>query len=348
MNKNLIDKDLDNFIQRLLELNDDDMGMLARIMVGHSMMIGLEHICGHQGEDPYPILHKSIQESNTVIDDIQKNGVPDEVKSLFPEEAGNLSGESRMVNLFENAWTSYSDETYDHSVGLVRTRLTNSGFDESFFKGKTCFDGGCGTGRLSIAMALMGAKKVVSADLGGASLEYYKKVIARYGLENIEVVERDVTNLSKWEDESFDFVASNGVLHHTKECNKGLKEHFRITKKGGIFWVYLYGAGGIYWEIYDRLRPFLTDIPANVIRSVLSKMNVREGLIYTYLDNLTAPRVYFYDHEFLDLMKEVAPFEWRHAKGSSEIDDTEILLGTAFGPLIYGKTGEVRMVLTRK
>lgn len=193
----------------------------------------------------------------------------------------------------------------------------------------------------------MGAKKVVSADLGGTSLDYFRKVITRYGLDNIDVVEQDVTDLSSWNDGSFDFVASNGVLHHTKNCNKGLKEHFRITKKGGIFWVYLYGAGGIYWDIFDKLRPLLTDIPSSLVRAVLKKLDVREGLIYTYLDNLTAPRVYFYRDDFLRLMEEVSPFEWRHARGSSEIDDTEILLSTAYGAQIYGPTGEVRLVLNK-
>ena len=39
--------------------------------------------------------------------------------------------------------------------------------------------------------------------------------------------------------------------------------------------------------------------------------------------------------------------EWRHAKGMSEIDDTQKLLTTAFGPQIYGLDGEVRLVVTK-
>lgn len=204
-----------------------------------------------------------------------------------------MSPKSYTKGLFENAWTVYNEETYDHSVSLVETRLRNSGLDESYFAGKVCFDGGCGTGRLSLAMAKMGAEKVIAADIGAESLAFFSEVVARHGLTNIETVEMDITDLKAYPDNSFDCVASYGVLHHTTNPDHGIREHFRVTKPGGDLWLYLYGAGGMYWDIYDAFRPLMRDIEPALIRATLSSFKVREGLIYTYLDNFLAPRVYY-------------------------------------------------------
>src|SRR6185437_15838749 len=67
--------------------------------------------------------------------------------------------EEHTAELFQTAWTTYDDATYDHSVALMEDRLRRSGFDGRFFRGKSCFDGGCGTGRFAIAMAKAGAAK---------------------------------------------------------------------------------------------------------------------------------------------------------------------------------------------
>lgn len=298
-----------------------------------------------QNSDPEPLLRKAMSDAKGILS--AANAVAAELDSSRLATGSVEIGVGHTIDLFENAWTTYTPETYDHSVGLVKQRLSNSGFDERWFSGKVCFDGGCGTGRLAIAMAQMGAKKVTAIDLGSESLEYFRRVAERYGLKNIEIIQHDVTDLSPWESASYDFVASNGVLHHTENCDRGIQEHFRITKPGGIFWVYLYGAGGVYWDIYDRLKPMVVNIPPADIQNMLAAFGLREGLIYTYLDNFLAPRVYYLRDQFLRLLQEEGEFTWRHAKGMSEIDDTEILMNTAFGAQIYGPQGEVRLVVTK-
>jgi ubiquinone/menaquinone biosynthesis C-methylase UbiE len=256
-------------------------------------------------------------------------------------------GKAHTADLFEAAWTHYDDATYEHSVGLVKARLEKSGFDKVFFSGATCFDGGCGTGRLSIAMAEGGAKEVVAADIGGESLEYFRRVVARRGLSNIRIVEQDVTDLSGLPSNSFDFVASNGVLHHTTAPDRGIVEHFRITRPGGTFWLYLYGAGGIYWNTYDRLKPIVRGIASRKIREMLSSLDIRQGLIYTYMDNLLAPRVYYRLNQVLDLLRPCAAFEFVHAKGAGPIDDTTQLLACRWGSEVFGSDGEVRIVIKK-
>lgn len=89
------------------------------------------------------------------------------------------------------------------------------------------------------------------------------------------------------------------------------------------------------------------DIRPADIRRILTAFGLREGLVYTYLDNFLAPRVYYRLGDFLALLQKQGDFTWRHAKGRSEVDDTEILLNTAHGPAIYGPDGEVRVVIEK-
>lgn len=341
-----IEGEAKKLVDKAAGLRGGGLETICRIQAGLVMLIALCTINRSQNDDPEPLLRKAISDAM---------GILSAAHLISPELALKKNMQSvdieldvgRAIDLFETAWTTYTPSTYDHSVGLVKQRLINSGFNEKWFAGKHCFDGGCGTGRLTIAMAQMGASNVTAVDLGGESLDYLRQVVARYGLSNIEIVQHDVTDLSPWEGASYDFVASNGVLHHTDNCERGIREHFRITKPGGIFWVYLYGAGGIYWRLYDTLKPMVVDIPPIDIRRILAAFGLREGLIYTYLDNFLAPRVYYTRDQFLQLLKEEGEFTWRHAKGMSEIDDTEILMKTAYGTKIYGPEGEVRLIVTK-
>jgi ubiquinone/menaquinone biosynthesis C-methylase UbiE len=321
------------------------LGAFLRVEAGLIALVTLEDICNRPDRDPYPSLLSAFADMARLpvmfANSLSHMRADVEVGDSLPE------GVERTADLFETAWTHYDAKTYDHSLSLVQSRLACSGFDAKYFAGKTCFDGGCGTGRLSVAMARAGVKEVVAADIGGASLEYLKKTCARFGLSNIRIVEQDVTNLKNFASDSFDFVASNGVLHHSAAPDRGIVEHFRITRPGGVFWIYLYGAGGLYWNAYDRLKPLVGDLQPCMIREILARMNVRQGLIYTFLDNLLAPRVYYRLEQVLDLLRSHAAFDYVHAKGMSPIDDTARLVETRWGREILGPDGEVRIAVTK-
>jgi ubiquinone/menaquinone biosynthesis C-methylase UbiE len=249
--------------------------------------------------------------------------------------------------LFQTAWTTYDHETYAHSLMLIEERLERTGFDHTYFAGKRCIDSGCGTGRLAIAMAKAGAAEVVAADFGEESLAYLAEVKRRYDLPQVAPIKMDVTEMSAFETGSFDFVASHGVLHHTSHPDRGIREHFRITKPGGQLWLYLYGAGGIYWPIFDELRKLLAGVEPKRIRAILRSYCLRPGLIYTFLDNFLAPRVYYSLEQTLGLLRPLGGFNYRMMKGSSAIDDTEKLLSTKWGAELYGPDGEIRIVIDK-
>jgi SAM-dependent methyltransferase len=337
---------IDKVISAFASVPAIELGAYLRVQAGLMALVSLEDMCANPNSDPFPPLLSMFPSME-----------------IWPRAFGvallhtrrqaatytvNQDREAHTTDLYEAAWTHYDDDTYDHSVRLVQERLYRSGFDREFFKDKTCFDGGCGTGRLSVAMAQAGAKKVVAVDVGSESLEYLQHVRTRCRLDQIEIVRQDVTDLGSFQSDSFDFVASNGVLHHTVRPERGITEHFRITRCGGVFWTYLYGAGGIYWDTFDRLRPLFKDIPPRLAIEILNSLQIRQGLIYAFLDNFMAPRKYYTLEQVLDVLRPCADFTYVHAKGSSPIDDTACLLSTRWGREIYGPDGEIRIVISKR
>jgi len=322
------------------------LGAYLRVHAGLSALVALEDACLRPDEDPYPRLLGTFAQ----LAQLGASLVPIAPHLVDSRGSGGYAAktEEHTAELFQTAWTTYDDATYDHSVALMEDRLRRSGFDGRFFRGKSCFDGGCGTGRFAIAMAKAGAAKVVAVDIGGESLEFLAQTMSRYGLGTIEVVRQDVTDLASFPSDAFDFVASHGVLHHTPEPDRGIREHFRITRPGGTFWLYLYGAGGCYWDAYDQLRPLVSDLTPRTIREILTRFGVRKGLIYTFLDNLMAPRVYYRLADVIALLQPLGQFDYAMAQGSSPIDDTNKLLATRWGRDIFGPDGEIRLVITKK
>lgn len=321
------------------------LGAYLRVQAALTALVALEDVCTDPDADPFPPL----LEVFAAIAELPAN-FAGSLRHMREGQASASAGaghEVHVMDLYEAAWTHYNDDTYDHSVKLIEDRLLHNGFDGKFFAGKKCFDGGCGTGRFSVAVAKAGASKAVAADIGGRSLAYLEKIRARYGLDQIEVVRQDVTDLGFFASDSFDFVASNGVLHHTLRPEQGIIEHLRITCPGGVFWLYLYGAGGIYWDTFDRMRPLLSGIAPHAALDILNSLQIRQGLIYAYLDNFLAPRKYYRLEQVLELLRPHAEFTWVHAKGGSAIDDTSRLLSTRWGREIYGPDGEIRIVITK-
>jgi SAM-dependent methyltransferase/uncharacterized protein YbaR (Trm112 family) len=103
-----------------------------------------------------------------------------------------------------------------------------------FFEGKRVLDAGCGTGRHAHYAAKYGAE-VWAVDLGEA-VEVAQRNTAAVG---VNVVQADVYNLP-FEHESFDFIYSNGVLHHLPHPEEAFHNLLRFLKPGGEIQVYLY------------------------------------------------------------------------------------------------------------
>jgi len=103
-----------------------------------------------------------------------------------------------------------------------------------FFRGKRVLDAGCGSGRHSFYAARFGAD-VWAVDLGPAV-----KVARRNNpSDSVRVVQADLYNLP-FAPESFDFIYSNGVLHHLPDPEGAFRNLVRYLKPGGEIQIFLY------------------------------------------------------------------------------------------------------------
>jgi len=93
---------------------------------------------------------------------------------------------------------------------------------------------GAGTGRYSIALAKEGFD-VTAVELVESNLDVLKE--HSVGIDNICSYQGDATNLSRFDDNSFDLTMSLGPMYHLfdpYEVKLAIDEAIRITKPGGV------------------------------------------------------------------------------------------------------------------
>ncbi len=141
-----------------------------------------------------------------------------------------------------------------------------TGLTPEDLKGKLVLDVGCGMGRFAEVASRWGAR-VVGIDLSAAA-----EVAAR-NLADREFVafQADVFALP-FAPESFDFIYSVGVLHHTPDCEKAFKSLPRYLKPGGSISVWLYSGYNNWHRFSDIYRKLTSRMPPRLLLSILRVM----------------------------------------------------------------------------
>jgi ubiquinone/menaquinone biosynthesis C-methylase UbiE len=110
-------------------------------------------------------------------------------------------------------------------------RLKYKVLSKANIKDKVVADLGCGTGFLSLALAL-DASIVFSIDQSVNMLKESKKLMESKKFNNVYPIRSDLGNLALF-DESVDVAFINMALHHVKDAKKAIEEMYRIIKKDG-------------------------------------------------------------------------------------------------------------------
>ena len=117
---------------------------------------------------------------------------------------------------------------------------------------KKFLDVGCGIGCDIVEMAIKGFE-VHGLDLSPESIKLAQRHFAHYGVEaNVDgrasILIGDAENLP-YEDKSFDCVHC-GILQHTREPQKGIKELFRVLKPGGRAFILIYHRHSLNYFVH--------------------------------------------------------------------------------------------------
>jgi ubiquinone/menaquinone biosynthesis C-methylase UbiE len=100
------------------------------------------------------------------------------------------------------------------------------------------------------------------------NVETTKRNAAQFGFTNVAIRQGTLEDLP-FETESFDVVWCNGVLQHAAAPDRCLSEITRVLKVGGRAWIYVYGAGGVYWYAVRHFRNWFRDVSPVALISLL-------------------------------------------------------------------------------
>jgi SAM-dependent methyltransferase len=152
-------------------------------------------------------------------------------------------------SVFGRDWKEGTKEHFE-KVWSTRSRVEFPWLFEllpiSSCRGKSVLELGCGAGYDAYEFCLNGA------DYFGLDLTRENPRRTRTNLRFFHfappLVEADAEDLP-FRNEVFDFVFSNGVLHHTPDIQKSFHESFRVLRRGGELWVTLYHKQSIFYWI---------------------------------------------------------------------------------------------------
>ena len=200
-----------------------------------------------------------------------------------------------MRNLFKNQKYSLDNGIFDFNIEDSVTKIIKKFYEETpfpnykysddkasileignsnyFMKNLKKFIGnnkrvleiGSGTCQFSNYLAIGSNNEIVAFDSSLDSLKLGYSFAKKNNLENIKFVRGDIFD-EIFSEEYFDFVITNGVLHHTGDAKKAFEKVILPLKKNGYIFVGLYNR---YGRIRTIIRKYLFKIFGKKILFIL-------------------------------------------------------------------------------
>ena len=174
---------------------------------------------------------------------------------------------SGSKNVFEKEETIDSwDSDYYHPIAIrqydraVAWMLDKLGVPQ----GATVLDAGCGPGVHSIRVARAG-HAVKAIDLSSAMLREARRRVDEAGVgDQIDFEQADLTKL-QFDDASFDYVFSWGVIIHIPDVEPALSELARVTRPGGRLALHVTNGGALDHKI-EKVARVIARKPSDALK----------------------------------------------------------------------------------
>ena len=212
---------------------------------------------------------------NKVFENKLFNDIPD----LFIEDGNSLT--NTQSDFYNDVKFPNYDDVDDFGSLLDKSRKSVFGkkLDDEIPMRTNILEAGCGTGQMSIALSRYG-RQVYGIDLSKGSLIEAKKFISSNNIKSVHLFRMNIFKLF-FEENTFDIVISNGVLHHTYNPKLAFSKLVKVLKPGGIIVIGLYHK---YGRIIQKIR---------------------QGLIRVFGDNLK-----FLDKRFREKISYKKKYAW--------------------------------------
>jgi ubiquinone/menaquinone biosynthesis C-methylase UbiE len=129
------------------------------------------------------------------------------------------------------------------------------GTDEIFKKGlkkeNRILDVGCGPGFWVRYFLSNGFNKISACDLTSKAVELTKKSLELFNIKGNPDVRIGNAEQLPWQDQTFDHINCQGVIHHTPRTHKCIQEFYRVLKPEGTL------CFSVYYKLFLLRHPLL-------------------------------------------------------------------------------------------
>ncbi|MCZ6772524.1 MAG: class I SAM-dependent methyltransferase [Proteobacteria bacterium] len=139
-------------------------------------------------------------------------------------------------------WTRVHPRGTGFSDASSGIRALDHPIDPGLIKGRKCVDIGCGMGRWTRTLQVIGAAEVLSIDISNSALESVKRF-------NQNTLRADITRLPEDHPElveQFDFAVFWGVAMCTHDPCKALASAASLVRPGGYIYLMVYAPEGMH------------------------------------------------------------------------------------------------------
>jgi len=245
----------------------------------------------------------------------------EKIKQYFKEDSGELNVFKKNFlqtqRRFEFQWLKWGDQNviFGHTKEEDTRRILQMlprGMTPKNLEGKLILDAGCGHGRYSEIFGEMGAE-VIAFDLGNG-VEVARKRTKH--LDNVHVVQGNIMELP-FTKNTFDFIWSFGVIHHTPDTRMAFKKLAGAVKQDGYMSIWVYPKESSVWELSQKL-----------IRGITTNLHPRilYGLCYMAVPLLYFVKTYSNTNPKRNTWKQCAQviYDWYSPKYQTHHTEEEI------------------------
>ena len=175
-----------------------------------------------------------------------------DIPDLFLEDGNSLT--KIQSDFYNNVkFPNYDDvEDFGSLLDKSRRSIFVKKLDDEIPMGSNILEAGCGTGQMSIILSRY-ARQIYGIDLSKGSLIEAKQFINSNDIKSVHLFRMNIFKLF-FEENTFDVIISNGVLHHTYNPKLAFSKLVRVLKPGGIIVIGLYHR---YGRIIQKIRQSL-------------------------------------------------------------------------------------------
>ena len=286
--------------------------------------------------------------------DLIRSGVFKNENAKYPINGGIprfIIDSENYSNSFGFQWKKWSRIQFESdNIGKPMEGHTCKMFDtitanriEQIKNNDVILDIGCGAGRFIDVIRLRCDNPIIGIDYSNSVEIAHTNFISD---KKICIVQADALKLP-FRTNTFSCTFSIGVLHHTPDPEKGVKEAFRSMNVGGWFGLSVYQKNSyydqpvlkFYRKLFSLLKPLFSFIPAIVysymaitfIRPILQRFNFMKSKISKCFPFVDLPDK---NWSILDTFDSITPtyasthdrsevFEWLSAAGFQDIKPTK-------------------------